>query len=57
MGGGELQPTQILAAVDPSLIDNDSEKKKIAKKIQATSNSSETTDNITLHVMNKTNFY
>ena len=42
-------PTHIFATVGLVLIDNDSEKKKkIAKKIQTSSNSLETTANITL---------
>ena len=44
--GGTAAP-KIFATVDLLLIDNDTEKKKIAKKIQASSNSSETTGNIT----------
>ena len=48
--GGGLEPPQIFAKLDLFLIDNDNEKKKNSKKNpkQTSSNSSETTGNITL---------
>ena len=48
-GGGPPPPLQIFAKVDLLPIDNYSEKKKVAKrkKIQTSSNSSETTGSIT----------
>ena len=46
--GGGLQPPQIFAKADLLPIDNYSEKKKIARKIQTISNSSKTAGNITL---------
>ena len=46
--GGGWRPPQIFAKVGLLLIENDSEKTKLAKKIQTSSNSPETTGNITL---------
>ena len=46
--GGTGGPLQIFGRADLLPADNDSEKKKIAKKIQASSNSSKTTGSISL---------